>query len=301
MRRSHLEPKAVTGSSGKADAIDEDEEEALLGGSPGGKVETPQNLREFLRNLEYHFGFKLLATLFASQHALKGFAMTFVQPCVQYLLASYQVNGPQVQVFQGVISLPWAMKPVIGLVSDAVPIFGYKKGPYMILVTLLGIMAYATIGSVPKEMLSLRAVVACLFFVQLQCSACDLLSEALYAAKIQVTPKRGPALMTYVWFGIQVGAVLAGLLVGPAIERYGIKVPFLIALGPASFVLVPIIRGYLEEQLISREDLVAIRRRLWEQEGGGDGGGAKYEYALHSGRARRERARCSRRHRKEGP
>jgi len=265
MRRSHLEPKAVTGSSGKADAIDEDEEEALLGGSPGGKVETPQNLREFLRNLEYHFGFKLLATLFASQHALKGFAMTFVQPCVQYLLASYQVNGPQVQVFQGVISLPWAMKPVIGLVSDAVPIFGYKKGPYMILVTLLGIMAYATIGSVPKEMLSLRAVVACLFFVQLQCSACDLLSEALYAAKIQVTPKRGPALMTYVWFGIQVGAVLAGLLVGPAIEHYGVKVPFLIALGPASCVLVPIIRGYLEEQQISREDLAAIRRRLWEQ------------------------------------
>ena len=33
----------------------------------------------------------------------------------------------QVQIFSGVVSLPWAMKPVVGLTSDVAPIFGYHK------------------------------------------------------------------------------------------------------------------------------------------------------------------------------
>mmetsp|Transcript_25321 Transcript_25321/g.45811 ORF Transcript_25321/g.45811 Transcript_25321/m.45811 type:complete len:577 (+) Transcript_25321:157-1887(+) len=283
MRQSHhLEPRALPSHAGnpQEDIEDGDEEEAdetkaLLsqagadrshsGDYEASSLADVKGPREFLKNLEYHFGYKLLVSLFAIQHALKGFGLSFVQPAVQYLLASYQVTGPQIQVFQGLIGLPWAMKPVIGLMSDAVPLFGFKKGPYMVLVTLSGMSALAIVGRMPHEMLSLRALVFCLFLVHLQCSTCDLLSEALFATKIQAIPKQGPALMTYVWFGIQVGTVMAALFCGPVMQHFGIKAPFLVALVPASLILAPIARGYLEEKQISAEDLSSIRKKLWEQ------------------------------------
>ena len=84
--------------------------------------------------------------LFVSQHLLKGFAMALMFPAAQYLYADYKVKGPRMQVFTGITGLPWAMKPIIGLMSDMFPMRGYNKGPYMLLSSVLGACACATLG-----------------------------------------------------------------------------------------------------------------------------------------------------------
>jgi len=217
------------------------------------------------QNLVHHFGYKFLIMLFASQHLLKGFVGSFCGAATQYLFASYGVAGPRMQVFGGVTGLPWAMKPVIGLVSDALPIRGYRKSPYMVLTAIVGVTACSMLGLVPQAHLSIEFVVICLFLMQLQFSTCDLLTEATYAEKMQAKPEHGPDLMTFVWFGLQTAGLFATVLVGPVIHHYGSKVPYIVSVVPMAFVLIPIARNYMEEVPQKPEETRISRENLLEQ------------------------------------
>lgn len=218
-----------------------------------------------LDTLARHFGYKLLIMLFASQHLMKGFSASFIAPAVQFLYASYKIPGPQMQIYGGVTQLPWAMKPMIGLISDALPIRGMNKAPYILAASVLGIAACATVGTLPQSHLGIERLVACLFLMQLQFSTCDLLTEAKYAEQMQSKPEHGPALMTFVWFGLQAGGLFATALVGPVINHYGPKVPYILALLPLSFIVVPIARNYLEEKVQSDAEVAQTRRRIADQ------------------------------------
>merc|ERR1719482_448187 len=66
-------------------------------------------------------------------------------------------------------------------------------------------MALLQVGVNPSNSMTVRGLVICLFVISLQISTCDLLSEAKYAEKVKENPKHGPALLTYVWFGMRVG------------------------------------------------------------------------------------------------
>jgi len=212
-----------------------------------------------------HFGYKFLIMLFASQHLLKGFVGAFTGAATQFLFASYGVAGPRMQVFGGVTSLPWAMKPVIGLISDALPIRGYRKAPYMTLTAIIGVAACSVLGLIPQAHLGVEFVVICLFLMQLQFSTCDLLTEATYAERMQAKPEHGPDLLTFVWFGLQLAALFATVLSGPIIHHYGTKVCYLVALVPMTFVLIPISRNFMEEVPQKAEETRKSRENLMEQ------------------------------------
>lgn len=216
-------------------------------------------------SLAHHFGYKLLVMLFASQHMMKGFAATFTGPCVQYLYGSYKVAGPQMQIFGGVTQLPWAMKPVIGLVSDALPIGGYHKAPYILMASVFGIAACASIGAAPHEHMSAERLVICLFMMQLQLSTCDLLCEAKYAEKMRAKPEQGPALMTFVWFGLQFAGLLAVAAIGPIMKHFGNRIPFLMALIPMSLIVIPVAKNYLEEDPRHSEEKAKMRDMMSQQ------------------------------------
>lgn len=218
-----------------------------------------------MQRLESSFGYELLIMLFVAQHLMKGFVNEFCAPCIAYLYGSYKVTGPQMQIYRGVTQLPWAMKPMIGLLSDAVPIFGYNKSPYILLVAIFGTAAMTTIGIMPKDSLSITSLVLCLFLIQLQLSTTDLLTEAKYAEKMQSKPKEGPALMSYVWFGLQMGGLCATLLIGPILTSFGPKLPFLVTLVPASVVVVPVLRGFMQERQLSWQEVQAARAAILRQ------------------------------------
>jgi len=215
-----------------------------------------------VQNLSEHFGYKLLVMLFCTQHLMKGFCSAFIYPCYQYLFAAYNVGASQIGIFSGVIMLPWSMKPIIGLISDVAPIFGYNKAPYMLLATVAGLICTGAIGVVPQDHLSITALVCCLFVIQLMYSVNDLLIEAKYAEKMRDKPEHGPALMTYVWFGLNVGGFVATLFIGSVLTEWGPKFPFVLCFLPTSFILVPLLRNYLEETCRSQEEIVEERKKF---------------------------------------
>lgn len=44
-----------------------------------------------------------------------------------------QVQPSAAQVYQGITSIPWMIKPIWGLLTDVVPVAGYRRRPYFIL------------------------------------------------------------------------------------------------------------------------------------------------------------------------
>jgi folate/biopterin transporter len=220
---------------------------------------------ETLENLHQHFGYELLSLLFVVQHLLKGFVHSLLGQAEPYLFRLYHVPAPQMQVYGGIASLPWALKPMIGLLSDLRPVCGYHKAPYMLLTTLFGTMALLQVGVNPSNSMTVRGLVICLFVISLQISTCDLLSEAKYAEKVKENPKHGPALLTYVWFGMQVGGLVAVIASGFLIQDYGPRSPYLICVIPAAAVFIPVCLGYMKEEQKSSAEIAEARRQLFTQ------------------------------------
>jgi len=207
-----------------------------------------------------------LVLLCSVQHCFKGFAQSFCGQATPYIYRSYHVPAPQVQIFTGIVNLPWALKPIMGLVSDVLPVNGYHKAPYMLLVSICGTFAFLYIGVMPQAITSITVVVVCLVLTNLQGSTCDLLSEAKYAEKMQAIPQHGPALLTYVWFGMQTGGFVAVLSAGSVIHYLGPQVPFLIAAVPAVGIILTVASGYLEEKQATPEEIAKARYRYHEQQ-----------------------------------
>jgi len=242
---------------------DPKETDALLPEKLGGNNEKSDTcdytfgLKSFITTLEKHFGYKLLWLLFAAQFLLKGFARDFIGKAEPYIFKLYHIPAGQMQIYTGVTALPWAMKPIVGLVSDLFPIGGYNKAPYMCFTSVLGVAAFLTVGFT-TESLPVHLVVLCFIVIQLQVSTADLLSEAKYAEKIREKPEHGPNLMTYVWFGMQVGGVFAVLGSGVAIARFGPRALYVIAVLPAALVLLPVALNYLQEKPLTSQQAADV-------------------------------------------
>jgi folate/biopterin transporter len=222
-------------------------------------------MKGFLENLNQHFGHKLLWLLFASQFLLKGFTLEMIGKAEPYIFALYSVPATNMQVYQGVIRLPWAVKPIIGLVSDLVPVYGYNKAPYMLTASILGVVSLFCVGMTTEYTLALAVLVACFTVIQLQASTADLLTEAKYAERIRQIPQQGPALLSYVWSGMTVGSLFAVVLSGVVIGKLGPRAVYIIAAIPAGIILVPLALNYLEESPLSSIEVAEARQRFMAQ------------------------------------
>lgn len=67
------------------------------------------------------------------------------QPLNHYL-KELNWTALQVTAFIAVLNFPWIIKPVFGLVSDFIPLFGYRRKSYLIVASLCAIVGYAGIA-----------------------------------------------------------------------------------------------------------------------------------------------------------
>src|SRR5271169_7088698 len=64
------------------------------------------------------------------------------QPLNYYLKEALGWTPVQVTAFITIFNLPWIIKPIYGLVSDFVPLFGYRRKGYLIVANILAIDGY---------------------------------------------------------------------------------------------------------------------------------------------------------------
>ena len=71
------------------------------------------------------------------------------------------VDGGQCQTIGAIASTPWAIKGAIGVISDAYPLFGYHKASYIIVVGVLGSLAFCLLASMEITSAMTAAVLLC--------------------------------------------------------------------------------------------------------------------------------------------
>jgi len=221
-----------------------------------------RGLTNWCYDLESTFGYKILTVIFSAQHVMKGFVYYLTAAAEPYVYTSYSVSAVQMQIYAGVTILPWSLKPMVGLLSDVLPVRGYNKAPYFIGASVLGAAGMLTVGLAPVGGLPTTVLVMCFFVVSLQISTCDLLVEAKYSTKLQDHPLHGPDLLSYVWFGLTLGGLIGYALSGVIIVDLGAEWAYLICGVPAALVILPVAMGFLEERVQTSDDVRATRRRF---------------------------------------
>jgi len=215
-------------------------------------------MKDWLFNLKDAFGINLLCAIVCFEHITKGVVYALFASPMDFVLAAFRVSGPSIQVYKSVAALPWVLKPLVGLLSDRLPLFGYKKMPYLVMSIVSGTAASILLATY-RISLGLDECVVCFFLITLQVSTLDLLTEAQFAMRIRDHPESGPGLLAFVWGGIQIGALTAIASVGLVITMYGPFAPFIVTSILLGLALYPSIANYLGE--IRMEP---ISREAWE-------------------------------------
>jgi MFS family permease len=137
------------------------------------------------------------------------------QPLTYYLKQVYHWTPLQVTAYFAVTWLPWVIKPVYGIVSDFLPLFGYRRKAYLILSNALATVAFLAVAKTisPGPLI---------FFLLLTAYAMAIAST-LYGALLVENGHDFSASAAFVnqqwlWFNVaQVGAALLG---GALIEYF---------------------------------------------------------------------------------
>eukprot|EP00397_Hematodinium_sp_SG-2012_P033070 GEMP01035284.1.p1 GENE.GEMP01035284.1~~GEMP01035284.1.p1 ORF type:complete len:520 (+),score=78.03 GEMP01035284.1:38-1597(+) len=213
---------------------------------------------EWACQLRDSYSFELLFVVFCTNHLLKGVAAGggdggFVGQPIRFLLEDLGMSADEVQLYTAIAISPWALKPVIGYISDTVPLFGYKRRTYVMATTVIA-TACCVILAIYAERMSANAMISCLFFIFLQISTADLLVEAKQSEEVKKKSTLGSDFFTFTWLGINVGQIVGIASVGHVIQYWGPRYCYGFVLPIVAVQFWPMWSNHLREQPISHAD-----------------------------------------------
>jgi MFS family permease len=212
---------------------------------------------------------------FALVYVVEGLGQTgglIAQPLNYFLKEQYGWTPVQVTAYLTVLNFPWIIKPVYGIVSDFIPLFGYRRKAYLVIANGAAAAAYFWVASLtaPGEIL----------FALLLTAYAMAASSTLSGAVLVENGQRLGVSDTFVnqeWLWFNVAAVASALLGGTLVEHLspaGALHTAAMIVGVAPFLAIFGSLFLIEEQR-SRADLAQLkatfralsaslrRRELW--------------------------------------
>ncbi|XP_059642785.1 probable folate-biopterin transporter 2 [Cornus florida] len=151
----------------------------------------------------------------------QGLGGALIRVAMEYYMKDVQkVQPSESQVYSGITNFPWIIKPIWGLLTDVVPVFGHRRRPYFIFAGVLGVISMLFISMHEKlhivlALLSLTAGSAGVAIADVTVDACVAQNSGTHpslAADIQSLCALSSSL------GALVGFFLSGIfvhLIGP--------------------------------------------------------------------------------------
>ncbi|GAB0496600.1 hypothetical protein MMPV_007913 [Pyropia vietnamensis] len=121
----------------------------------------------FFTRLSANFGWRFVATLLSAFVGVKGVLYTLgFTSYLPYIRYKVGVTEPtRYQAFLTVSRLPWALKAMIGMVSDLLPVAGLHKRYYILGSAVLGTISSAVLAAAPIRRWGGGVVAAILLFL----------------------------------------------------------------------------------------------------------------------------------------
>jgi MFS family permease len=156
------------------------------------------------RNLLFFFGLAYFS---------QGLAGTLIQQPLAYHLKSDGMAAHHVAQALAFVAIPWIVKPLYGLISDSIPLFGYRRKSYLVLATSLATFGYLAMSQLAAP----HAILTVLLVTTLGIAAMDVLVDALMVEEGQKTGLIGQ-FQGQQWTWLNIASITAAALGGWLIE-----------------------------------------------------------------------------------
>eukprot|EP00741_Cyanophora_paradoxa_P003354 tig00000692_g3260.t1 len=138
-----------------------------------------------------------------------------------FLKDELSLSPAAVGALTGVAMLPWLIKPLYGFISDAFPLFGYRRRSYLLLAGLAGSCAWLALSTVVSDPAS--ATAAC-FVASMSVAVADVVVDSLVVEKARgEEPGLAGSLQSLCWGSSAVGGLLSAYFSGSLIEALGTR------------------------------------------------------------------------------
>lgn len=167
-----------------------------------------------------------------------GWCLSFGAVAMQFVMINVLKFTPvELTMSYGILSSPWTVKPLYGLISDTFPVFDWgRRRPYISITSLIASFIYTHMNHFMK---SKAAFIAALTFVSANLCFADVCSDSITVEIVKHEPVTGRT-QSNCWIFRAGGTLLGALFGGLAYKQLGAVLVFqIIALMPfAMSVLV---------------------------------------------------------------
>ena len=156
----------------------------------------------------------------------------------------------QVAALTGITAIPWIIKPVFGFISDGLPVFGYRRRPYLIFSGILGSaswVALATLVDTP------RSATLVILLTSLSVAISDVIVDSLIVERArEESLSRSGSLQSLSWGASALGGLLTAYFSGLLLQHLSVNEVFEIT---ASFpLIVSGVAWLIAEERISKDN-----------------------------------------------
>lgn len=150
-----------------------------------------------------------------------------------FLKDELRLSPAQVSVLMGIVALPWIIKPLFGFISDSLPIFGFRRRPYLVLSGILGAISWVWLATIVHTQFS--AILA-ITLGSLSVAVSDVIADSLVVERARKESHEfAGSLQSLCWGTSAFGGLVTAYLSGILLHYYSTRTIFCIA---ASFPLL---------------------------------------------------------------
>lgn len=167
----------------------------------------------------------------------QGFAVGMSKVSTKYYMKDEQkVQPSELQVYLGLLQLPWVMKPLWGLLTDTLPVLGYRRRPYFIFAGFLSVTSMLALSL--QRNLSLAFALLSLMGISAGIAIADVAIDACVTQNSIRHPSLAADMQSLCGFSSSIGALVGYSLSGFLVHLVGPKGVFGLLSVPAGLVIL---------------------------------------------------------------
>lgn len=180
------------------------------------------------------------------------------QPLSHWLKESLHWNPVTISTSLAILDLPWIIKPLWGAISDFVPLFGYRRRPYLVIANIAAFLAFAWVATIDTTTSMIPALTVT--------AVAMAVSSTLCGALLVETGQKSNSSASFVnqqWLWFNIAQMISVLVAGALVQQLSPVGALHVAASIAAVAPLAIIGGvWLIKEQPARIDLDALRERL---------------------------------------
>ncbi|MBN3927408.1 folate/biopterin family MFS transporter [Nostoc sp. NMS4] len=141
-----------------------------------------------------------------------------------FLKDELMLSPVQVSALLGIVFLPWMIKPVFGFISDGLPIFGYRRRPYLILSGILGTASWMSLATIVHTSWAAALAIA---LGSLSVAMSDVIVDSLVVERARgESQAKAGSLQSLCWGASAIGGLITAYFSGLLLQYFTTRTVF---------------------------------------------------------------------------